>query len=423
MTDDLEIGTLPRFSRDITVLVGRGPRRGDQGGFAGIGVLDRFSGYLDLRLGPGRVPMIDLSYLTLDSILPGKDSRSTAGRRSLSAEAGAPDRRSTGRPPSGAAAREDADGKAVEPTVREVLHRSRDRSPLGERQRHATDYGRGRTAGEGDSPPRDRTLPAEGAADPYRTLLGPGTSQEGPGPQGGRDVGDRDSAGSTRDPRGTPSSGDASHDRTARPGMAGRSVGDRDGHDAIGPHESSPTMRALDRSVGDGPDRSRDGRPRTPPGEPSALDRDVGVSTPGVGVPPPRMITDTGDRSTDTAVGPSSGLPTRQQPADGRGRADRSATSATGDRVQGSRSPRLVLDRSGRGTTPNGEDQGDREQPVRQPGGVQRPEDAVDRAGDRPDPLTDLISASPDPESPAIDRLYRALQEREAIERRRGGEL
>lgn len=385
--DDPKIVPLPRFSRDIAVLAGRGARRSDAVGRASIGVLEPFSGHLDVRFGTGRVPTLDLSYLTLAPLLASAEHRSTSrGPRSIEAAGGDRKERSTGRPTTEMTARQDPDDRPVEPTVREVLQHSRDVHAAEDRSRGTPVDGTGRTTGVGEDTPSsgDRSLADERASDPDSTLLNPGLSGERP------------------------------------PATEGRGPGSRDSAEANAAAE--PTMWALDRSAREGAERSDEGPRRVPLREPSPPGRGPGLSGAEAGVPPPRMVTDAGSGHDGAAMegttsATTTGSVTMSIATEGPARAEAPATSAD------AQSPRLVLDRRGSGPAAAGEDRGVGARSGRRSTGPEGPDEAADRAADSSADLDDLLSAAPDPESPAIDRLYRALHEREAIERRRGGDL
>lgn len=390
-----------------------------------------------MRIRHGRVPTIDLSYLTLAPMIGAASRRSGAsGTRSLAAATDARGHRSTGRPTDGTATREGADDEEVEPTVREVLHRSREPTPTDDRSHPATRDGReGGANGRGDAQSDDdHVLAGERAADPERTPLDPGPDLERT--RSDREVGDRSTAGATDDAQLAPSSRAADGaTRAGRTGHRDRSAGDRAGREvdeAVGQGADAqalpePRMRALDRSGRERSERGEDGPRRAPYREPYAHAHGPGASASGPGVPRPRMVTDAGTGPDDATMGRTSGTTMpgsgTRSPADvGSARWGRSAASADAGRAPGRQGSRLVVDRRSRGQTAEAQDRGDEDRPGNRQPGAEGSDGPADLTTDPSAALTDLLSASPDPESPVIDRLYRALQEREAIERRRGGE-
>lgn len=424
MTDDTEFGTLPRFSRDIAVLSGWVSNRDT--GVRDHGVLPPFSGVLDTRIERGRAPMLDLSYLTLEPLVASGLSR-PAGRRTETIAPSDIEREPT-------ATDADADEER-EPTVREVIYGdSGDRT-----DEHTLDTGRLSSDVEGpsltrlstgserpDSWPDDRSdthrgQPRSRSGEPSESARGAprdAPSDQSPDvPDGRRDASPRttvDRSGSADTP--------TRRERDERSVFRGTGTVDRLSR------ADSPTRTVVDRSGTsfEPGDRLADTR------SPSAGDA---VARPGV--PPPRMVTEgaTGDtvqrssgrsapgESTPRVPGQSrtgeAGSESGPGPGPGPGEAARASGSPSTDRGTAD-DPRMVVDRSGAtgsdvdSASTAGVD--DRSAPPADQG-----VDLSDRTVDSDDTLATIREASRDPESELIDRLYRTLREREAIERRRRG--
>lgn len=372
MTDDTEFGTLPRFSRDIAVLSGWVSNR--ETGVRDHGVLAPFPGVLDTRIERGRVPMLDLSYLTLEPLVASGLSRS-ASRRAETITPSDVDREPTN---TGA----DADEER-EPTVREVIY-----GDSGEQiDEHTLDTGRLSSDVEG----------------PSLTRLSTGSER----PDDRSDT----PRGQTRGQSGEPTES-ARNTRWNVPSDQSPDVPD-------GRRDMSPRT-TVDRSG----TSFEPGNRRAETGPPSAGDA---AARPGV--PPPRMVTegatgDTAQRSPGRSV-PGESAP----PVPGESQTER-AGSRPGEAARASSTPpteqdttdgpRMTVDRSD--TTGSDVDSAltagvdDRSASPADEG-----IDLSDRTVDSEDTLATIREASRDPESQLIDRLYRTLRERADIERRRRG--
>lgn len=297
-------------------------------------MLPPFSGLLDVRFERGRVPRIDLSYLSLESIVaPGLNRR----RRRRTA-------RST--PETAVHSRaESAGGSADGPelTVRELLVAERR-----ERSEKARDEG---ADGRGTGPPAEGSRTGAATGDPpagrYRLAPPSFTTVDRSEPPRPAEVPATTPDG--RDDAGEPGAGDDA-------GVATGSAG--------GP-AFAPKRTVIDRSAASGGSGDRAG------GVPPTTAAEASVGPDAGGISPPRMVPDR------RAENPTSGS---------------------------TRAARAVP-----------------EPPTGSPAGV-RQQSAPDQQVDAGDPLSAVVDASTDPESRLVDRLYRTLRERDAIERRRRGE-
>ncbi|WP_380677719.1 hypothetical protein [Salinigranum sp. GCM10025319] len=390
MTDDSEVGRLPQFARDIAVLA-RGPSPGRTAG-SDHGVLPPFSGVLDVHADRGRVPTLDLSYLTLGPLVVPGVARPRGETRGSSTTDSDPDGRSSAR-------RDTTNAEGREPTVREVIS------------------GQG-AAGEGVAPdrssavlddtPRTHLDPGTGRADRRSDALDT-TGRERPDTDAPFDAPARttvDRSGANDSSAGTGSSTPArtqavrtENGPEATPTPSGRrSTGVDDRTLPIPPLDGVAPPRMLAR--------------RTEPTEGGRR----ASGTDAEGIAPPRLIPERPAAATDT--GPSSSGPSDR---DGRSGPRRSTPGdATGAR------PRMIVDRGLReervgdrvddsaatndrnGSSGDGLDTG-------------RHESSGHASDDSDERLAAVVEASTDPESRLVDRLYRALRERQAIERRRRG--
>ena len=404
MTDDSEVGRLPQFARDVAVLArgpppGRGAERGDHG------VLPPFSGVLDVHVVSGQVPTLDLSYLTLGLLVVPGVAHSRGRTRDSSATDSDPDGRSGGR-------RDATSDEGRELTVREVISARGD----ADRVRDAPD----RSSAVLDDTPRTHLDPGTGRAD-RRGDAPDAPSRERPGSDAPFDAPvrttvDRSGAdGSPDDPAGDASgppptrtpSAQTEDDPGSTPGANGRrSTGadDRTPATPAGPPIPSLGGVAPPRMLTRWTEPTEGGR------------RASGPDT--TGVAPPRMISERPAASTDADRSPSD-APDRDGRSGPRGNAPGDA-GATGRRPRmvvdhGSAAERRAGDRGGDSAAPNdgsdsstdGTDDGRRE--------------SSGRADNSEERLAAVVEASTDPESRLVDSLYRALREREAIERRRRG--
>ena len=362
MTDESTLGELPRFSRDIAVT--SAPRR-DQHRVA-LGVLEPFSGLLNGRIERDHPPRPDLSYLTLAPLVAAAHGRGeTTG--AITARTG---ERLSGEPPreTGSNAGDDA-----EPTVREVLDRE---------------------AASGESV--DRGVRGGG---PDRTLMDA--------------------------PNHAPSkrewtTGDETSSRPDRSGTRDDSGPSRD----VGSGPFPPSLTTVD--VIRFGDRSPGG-PVWTTGRP--VPGDAG-GTPGAdsrGDVAPAAMTLRG-ASGDARENATRGSRERQtgswpEPSDRRGRPGRGSAEA---------GPRLTVRsesvRSERAVAADADEGGSVAAPgdptATETGGPSASSGAGVASGvgsEADGELSSVLAASTDPESRLVDRLFRALKERQAIERRRRG--
>lgn len=362
MTDD--IPELPRFSRDVAVLSEKLQDDERDTTVGDLGVLSPFSGILDVTLDRGQVPMLDLSYLALEPLVVSDLTRSASGRS---------DQLSTS-PPADDEIAEPTDADDGEPTVREVLHGDRE----GQLERPGPDLQRLSLRDEG--PPRTRT-------------------DHGPAR---RETGSSQTSGPSRP---APDDADPSFDAadfttgedperveriTPTPGDSNRRGRTRTHTPAFGP-EQTVVDRAGSSFAGDSEGGS------SAPDDPGSMgDGDI---------VPPRMVA---DRAADDAERSSGRTDRRGGEQSGEGGPDGPEGEANG--------PRMVVERredeSDGNDEPNASGDGD--------GGADgRAVSERSTSGD--DPIRAVIEASTNPESQFVDHLYRALQERESIERRRRG--
>lgn len=362
VTDESTLGELPRFSRDIAVT--SAPRR-DQHRVA-LGVLEPFSGLLNGRVERDHPPRPDLSYLTLAPLVAAAHGRGETTGTITSR---------TSERPSGEPLREkesDA-GDDAEPTVREVLDRE---------------------AASGGSV--DRGVRGSG---PDRTLMD--TPNHAPSRRGwptGDETGSRSDRAETRDDSG-PS----------------RDVGS-------GPFPPSLTTvdvtRFGDRSPG-GPVRTT-GRPV--PGDAGGT---PGADFRGDVAPAAMTLRGASGDATGNATRGSRERQTgsRPEPSDRRGRPGRGSADAgprltvRSESVRSESAVATDADEGGSGDAPG-------DPTVTDTGGPSASSEAgvasVAR-GEADVELSSVLAASADPESRLVDRLFRALKERQAIERRRRG--
>lgn len=395
VTEEHTLGPLPQFSRDVSLL-----SRPEGGGdpFETPGVLTPFSGLLDIRAERGRAPFLDLSYLSLASLIVPRLARTDSGHRQ-------PPATDTGRlenhsvePTAGSTPGGDEGG---EPTVRELIRADSDARPdrysteplsgherTGQQTTRDLDTRPGQSLGAGQHP-RDQSERVSTQSELFRDE----SELAGETPH-------RTLADVSRRPDATTSNERAD---SPRPDLA----------------DSSSTGDGPERTVVSGPDPSRDRRTDSPtgdsaPGHPSTDPSQSGDSS---GIPSPRMVAEgTGDDGRHRSSTPSSREPA---PSD-------STASAIDPTAQPG--PRMVVDRGE--STDDGDGGSGHERAASGQAG-----DGASRRGftgnDRASgahgvgedgSLASVVGASTDPESQLIDRLYRTLRERHDIEtRRRGG--
>lgn len=434
--DHAAVEALPRFARDIAVLAGDGPSTHGPVVPAEPCVLAPFSGVLDVRLDRGRVPTLDLSYLTLASLV-------TRARAGTAARERGP--RSPGttlaETPAGPATRDVETGgdEGDGPKVRDVIHDQRPTDREGTREgapphadasiRTHLDLDAGHPGdrlrpGDAKSSPAevsrerdasttvDRSRRSEPSSrqepiprpEPTRTTL-----DRGPGePASPPDVGE---TGRSDGPSSEPT--DRPRDRTA-PRPSGTTLDPTDAPagrtdpsvpDRTVVNRSGPGVVSSDRSAG-----------RAPPpddGGPSVATTDVEpprmVATREASQPEPRDAREVGRRPTGSAAEATTA---GTSPAD----------AGTAGPEAGPSSPRMVVDRGDSTATPS-DDGTDRGEVSPGDGRAEPPgRDLNDRMVDVDERLATVVEASRDPESRLVDRLYRALEERRAIEQRRRGE-
>jgi len=385
--DDSRFGTLPRFSRDVSVLSGRTRSREDADGHASRGVLTPFTGTLDVRVQRGRVPLLDLSYLSLESVIAPRLARA-AGDPDASVPSDAPsveDR--SDRPVDAAGTGREDDGP--EPTVREVIFGDRtgadrgggDRSDASEDRRPGSglDLDAGRAGDRGDA---ERAEPSPGA--PPRTTLDRSGASGRPASTGSGGATER------RGSEGASSPGAGGADRTARgrPGAAGRTT------DRPGDERSEPSFDADDRTAtASSASPPRSDAPATGTGDRAA----------------PRMVL-------ERAPGESA---TRRSGRAGRLASERVGEGAPARPESAGDRPRMVVDRGEGGDERSAAAERETSGAGRADGPGRR--DAGDPAVGDDDRLAAVVDASADPESRLVDRLYRTLRERHDIEQRRRG--
>lgn len=358
MTNDMP--ELPRYSRDVAVLSGRLPDSDDDADVAGPRVLDPFSGVLDVTFGRGRVPMLDLSYLSLESLVASDLARSTGGMSSSRTSPTA-----TADPKRGS-----SEGDAGEPTVREVIRGDRDARP----ERDVPDLQR--LALEDEGPPRTRV--ALGSQE--RTEQTDRTDVTG-NP-------DREAPNTTRDP------------------------------DLSSSVDAETSFSATDRTVVDRSEPSID-QPGRVEGPSTSVEQPDSVDTPSSSIDrsgptasddvvPPRMITDRADGD----AGATARRPDRRNGVSSAGR----ESDHPGRTVE---SPRMVVEETGDESTDESAAGSGDTTAAPSSGSDRVGRDPGESIAGRDEQLAAVIEASADPESRLVDRLYRTLRERESIEQRR----
>lgn len=368
MTDASTLGTLPRYARDIAVT--SAPNDGAATGVRTLGVLEPFSGVLNGGVERGRPPLPDLSYLTLAPLVAAAHARSDRGDTGSS-------RRSLGSRAEDVDAGSDDD---PEPTVRDVL-RSVDTGA-------STTAGADAAAASPDRPSRvdhytdDATAP--GAPDRPVPDDGGGATRDA----GRRSTTDTHSVATPAPPTLT------AVDRTA-----GREVTDRGSRDTSGRDGPTSGVRSGGGSSTSG---VRSGGGSSTPG----------VRSGGAGIAPPTM--------TVTAPADDDGGERERQWAPGRRESGGPGDGDDGPRLtlrtaMGSETAAAGEGQAGSsGSSDGGDDAGSSD------GGSGSA--ATTRTPGRDDGgLSAVLAASANPESRLVDRLYRAIQERDAIERRRRG--
>lgn len=425
MTDEGESVELPRFSRSISLVFG--PAESDRRGVVldSVGVLPSFSGLLDVRVERGRAPMLDLSYLTLAPLLHRGLERSASRGPDQSIEDVRLDHRSA---VDSDRAGQSSEGEESERRVKDVVFgeppaetddRDVDGSMRvlddadGDPSRRDAGAADGRT-GQPDHPGRDarsspdRAIPdrdigttvrrpwtvTEPANEPTKresSAGSPGTQQD---TQSGRQSTSRyqDASGvDSAEAPGTVAEGDAVHPREPNRDQSHQT-------DAV-------TTTVVDS--GDGPARSgarggrRGGRNRA---------REVSRGAWSDGPTPPATAFD----ETGTGVARSQSSGDAVQPNTGRGRGG---------------GPRMVVDAGGRDAGADGSEIDTTAGDTRDRPGTDTTQRSGTNAGDQPAhgqqprdvESSPIMQATSDPDSRLIDRLYRTLKERDAIERRREG--
>lgn len=446
MNDDAALGMLPRFVGPITIL-----SRGIEVTSGGLVradhcVLRPFSGVLDVSLGPGRVPTLDLSYLTLEPLVARAMARSAgSGYRSRTDSADTPSRQLTETDAAPDRSGEVSDELRPEPRVRDVVHDQRPahREEAGQPGTPDAD-GSTRTHLDlyaGRQPPPERFTDTPGEPDQDREASGVDDRRTEFRPATGSEP-----------TRTTLDHGPGEPPPTTAPG---ESVG-------LGGRDTTPASQPSDRRESNLPE-SRHENPQTPDRvtDPPTPDRTVidrswptpeaadvaggqltppdgeGSPSPPSGVEPPRMVARrqpaepgrddarTVDRERRGSAAESVDAvtaPDRTAVAGDAGSIEASASGATGPSA-GPSSPRMVVDR-GEASADDG-----RSAAVSEDAGSTGDDGDADAAHgprsrrvDSDGELDVVKGASTDPESRLVDRLYRALQEREAIERRRRGD-
>lgn len=376
MTED--IPELPKFSRDISVLSGRLPNSERGTEVTDHGVLNPFSGVLDVRVERGRIPMLDLSYLTLEPLVNPNLARPVDDGSGSRSAAPAPDMGSS--EPTAGDAESDGKNHVGEPTVREVIHGDRDAQP----ERYTSDLQR-------------LTLQDEG---PTRTRIDFGSkhwehrSTRPSGPS-------HDADSSFEAPDLTAGEESELSERTRREGPSDSNRSNRTSTESTA---FAPNQTVVDRS---GPSFGQTDRV----GDTSSVSGDPG-SMGSYDIVPPRMVTGRADGDTGR-------VPDQSSRRDGMQSAEH---GPDGSRAVGS-GPRMVVEGSedeSTGESAAGSDETNAA-PSRDGEGDAGGHAPSAHTVTRDEPIAAVIEASADPESRFVDRLYRALREREAIERRRGG--
>lgn len=445
MQAQTELGDLPRFARDIAFLTASGPASHRDAAPADHCLLRPFSGLLDVRMGRGRVPRLDLSYLTLEPLVARGLHRSTGSvgdarsAETLSDEPATPDH--------------DADhrGERPEPRVRDVIHVDREGHQL-----TGTEWRGDAFQTEG---PARRHLDLESGRPGDRS------GSSGAAPQ----ATDRD-----LDTRTSTTARSGSPDTTAESGSV-ETVTDPE-QEAVVPRlepgeavtpdttwpdpDDVPPGRSDDATV----ERLRDRTALGPTDAPertvidqsrSSVDGDDRIDRPTSGpipsddtrprviddITPPRMVTrreanqsshretdvtgrgSPGDASAHTSHRPTTetaGSEARQAVSQGSVRPDESGLAGPDTPGDGPRMTVQQTARSGDQTSRAGTGGESDSAPASGPRGA-GDRSSIDPTAGRDAQLDAVIDASTNPESQLVDRLYRALQEREAIERRRRG--
>lgn len=435
VTDQSELGELPRFSREIALIFRRVRPRHSDAPADGHFVLRPFSGILDVRPRLGHVPMIDLSYLTLEPLIAPTLERPISGESdSPPADLRDVDRSGIPENRSSEGVGNDSDDEPGHRTVREALF--------------------------GETEANTEWSPTDG---------------QSLGTDIGRQTGPRSDLLSWS--RGEPTSLQImrSHDSQLRETSKGapRSVGNRDPGSPIPeprPEDSDPDLAGQTTKVESDSETYRGpfGSPLTdtPPGEPHSPSSDsaslmdstdhssviqsrssISSDQPNDGL----SVSSTDMTGETDAISPPRMTARRE---DTRDTSQSKSTTATTSRPH-----RVIQDRSGsnagwiqsphrgrtRGSDPSIHNPDDSRRSMefdRSDQNVNQTANPHHRPPDRstadtsheytgtrdPGPAQaeipghrSIIEASSDPESRLVDRLYRALREREAIERRRRG--
>mgnify|MGYP000008087240 CR=1 FL=1 len=345
MTENTEFGTLPRVTRDLKVLSTSG-KTGSQPGILDGGILEPFTGVLDVQIDRGGEQRLDLSYLTLEGLL----------ELNLPSPTGTTDRPTEGE--RGPVPTDDT----TELRVRDLVYGSDDDESEGETDRQDVFD----LIGQDERPT------------PSRELRRFDTTDAG-------------------DNRTLASDPDESSDRGAVDPTENQSdrSGDLRNSGQVSPlqEDRGPRRTVVDRSP--------------------STDSDAGRRETGT-VDSPRMSPE----QTASAGGDQTGqgvTASRSNP-DGSSAIGSSAASPT----ESAGEPRMVVEhRAGEERTAESEDRDRGDAGER---GAEQPTPDFGQQTDREEPLAAVIESSRDPESELIDRLYRSLRKREAIERsRRGG--
>jgi hypothetical protein len=400
VTDDPQFGILPQFSRDVSIL-SRLIRASDDEEVATRGVLPRFSGVLDVHVERGRPPLLDLSYLALESLIaPHIAKRAT--RRGASATTGTVSGDSRSGEPLGRGDHASRDeGDESEPTVGDVIH------------------------GDSDIQVRFHST---------------GLEEPGLSPTHLRLRPDRPADWSTQSDR--MSNPDRADQLGSQSGEPSRTPVDQAEQSESIVGDDSTTIdrfgRARDDTFGSVPDLTVGSQPDSSVSEPNAATdpaSDDPWSRDHSDVEPPRMVAEghrPGRRTPgDTAdnVPPSWSL-TGDEGGGARSRvAVRSDHPAVGTRLdpepgllergEVQTRPRMVLDRDngGNGESVTGSDGSSDDASGGAAGSSHGPTPHTPSVDD----IGMSIPSSTDPESRLVDQLYRTLKERHEIEQRRKG--
>lgn len=452
VTDDFDIRETRRFSRRIGILGARVPSTGGVERTHGLGVLPPFSGQLDVRVERGRVPSLALSYLTLEPLIAAAVSR----RSSAAASSGFTDSSGVDSEPGGT---DDGQGSSENVTVRNAIYGT----TSGE---EGSGIGRMATLG-GDSPTilQHETGTTQQPQGRHNRLSGVGPLRDGQEDARSDSPASRDVAGPSLVDRTVASSSE----QQSRPGQSGEQTeggerdasqpGDRRDAAAAGRESSdgapkrvrpdsststasdstpSPTRRTVRSSRVRESANTDTGARRvmgdaavneSPPANETTSANKTTLPNAGDASPrPPRMVTETGragsDRPNGRQADPGSGFDASLGDSTaGLSDSTRDVHGGETNRAADADGPRMVFDTSGRSGGPSGGS-------AAQEGATGR--DAVGDVGTDTSSTGDatsvsrnssLMEASQDPESRLVDRLYRSLQERDAIERRREGGL